>query len=109
MILKERSHTHSSKLWILSQLAVLPTCKAFCGPDPKTLIAGDEQAPNLVTGELLTRWRPPRDASNAVKSKQSELGAEPEITVGRLGNGKDRSFADRPRIVRILIDVERRF
>ena len=96
----------------MSQLAVLPTCKPFRSADPKTPVARDEQASNIAAGEMLTRWRLPWDAPNAIEAKQAEFRAQPEITVGRLGNRGDRAFekavADRPRGVRVLIDVERR-
>jgi hypothetical protein len=61
---------------------------------------------------MLTCGRPPRDRSNAVEVEQAGFRTEPEISVGRLSNGGDGAFekaaADRPRVVRVLIDVERR-
>jgi len=60
---------------------------------------------------LLTRWRLPWDAPNTIEAKQPEFRAEPEITVGRLSNCLDgafeKAFADRPRGVLVLIDIER--
>jgi hypothetical protein len=70
----------------MGQLSVLPTGKPFVGADPKAPIARGEQLSNIATGEVLTRWRLPWDASNAIEAKQARFGAEPEITVGRLGN-----------------------
>jgi hypothetical protein len=79
--------------------------------NPKTPIARDEQACNEAAGEMLIRWRLPWDAPNAIEAKQTEFRAEPEITVGRLSNCVDgaceKAIADRPRGVRVLIDVER--
>ena len=85
-ILKERRNNLSGKLRVVSQLAVLPTCKPMISANPKTPIARGEQASNIVAGEMLTRWRLPWDAPNAIEAKQTEFRAEPEITVGRLSN-----------------------
>ena len=52
--------------------------------DPKGSVAGGEQGANVAAGKTLTRWRLPGDHSNAVKAKQPELRAEPEIPVRRL-------------------------
>jgi hypothetical protein len=61
---------------------------------------------------MLTHWRLPWDAPNTVEAKQAEFGAEPEITIGRLSNRSDdafeKAFADGPRRMRVLIDVETR-
>jgi hypothetical protein len=95
----------------MSQLAILPTCKPSCGANPKTPIARCEQASNIAAREMLTRWRFPWDAPNAIEAKQTTFRAEPEITVGRLSKFVDgaleKAVADRPRGVRVLIDVER--
>ena len=85
-ILKERNDGLSSELRVMSQLAVLPTCKSFIGANPKTPIARGEQASNMAAGEMLTCRRLPWDAPNAIEAKQAEFRAEPEITVGRLSN-----------------------
>src|ERR1700722_5663142 len=96
----------------MSQLAVLPTRKAFSCANPKPSIARGQQATNGAAGKMFARWRLPWDGSNAIEAKQSEFRTEPEITVGRLSNSIDVAFekavAGRPRGVRILIDVERR-
>ena len=61
---------------------------------------------------MLARGGLPGDASNAIEAKQAEFRAQPEITVGRLRDRLDgavgKAFADLPRRVRVLIDVERR-
>ena len=110
-ILEERNKIVSRKLPVVSQLAVLPTGKPFIGGDPKTPIASGENASNIVAREMLTRRRLPRSGPNAIEANQAEFGAKPEITVGRLSNrvddAFDKAFADRPRGVRVLIDVER--
>jgi hypothetical protein len=66
--------------------------------------------PNRV--ERTTRCWLPRNRSNAVEANQAEFGAQPEITVRRLRNCVDEAFekavADRPRSVRVLIDVQSR-
>jgi hypothetical protein len=71
---------------MLSQLAVLPTCKAFLGTNPKIAVARDEQRSNFAAMEMLTRGRLPGDAPNPIETKQAEFGAQPEITVGRLSD-----------------------
>src|SRR5277367_2952530 len=96
---------------VVIQLAVLPTCKSFSGANPKTSIARGEHASNIGAREMLARGRLPRDAPNAVEAKQAEFRAEPEITVGCLGNrvddGFEKAVANGPRVVGVLIDVER--
>src|SRR5215813_9683817 len=61
---------------------------------------------------MLIRRRLPGDGPNTVKAKQAELGSQPEITVGSLGNRADVAFskavANLPGRVRVLTDVERR-
>jgi hypothetical protein len=110
-ILKERTNL-SGNLRVERQLAVLPTCKPLGGANPKAPIAGGEQASDRSAREMLTCGRPPRDRSNTVEVEQAGFRAEPEISVGRLSNGGDGTFekavADRPCVVRVLIDVDRR-
>jgi hypothetical protein len=97
---------------VVGQLAVLPTCKPFRGANPKTSIAPGEHASNIGAREMLTRGRLPGDAPNAVEAKQAEFCAEPEITVGCLSNrvddGFEKAVANGPRVVGVLIGVERR-
>ena len=66
----------------------------------------------LAGREMLTRWRLPGDASDAIEAHQAELRTQPEIPVGRLGNGEDGAFnkavADLPRRMGVLTDVQRR-
>jgi hypothetical protein len=94
----------------MSELAILPTYKPFRGANPKTPIARGNESSNVATREMLTRWRFPWDAPNAIEANQTKFRAEPEIAVGCLSNFVDGAFektvADRPRVVRILIDVE---
>jgi hypothetical protein len=112
MILKERINGLAGKLRVLSQLAILPTCQTFTGSNPKTSIARGEEAFNKIAGEMLARRRLPGDTPHAIKTKQTEFRAHPQIAVGRLSYGVDhafgKAFADLPRGVRVLADVERR-
>ena len=61
---------------------------------------------------MLVRWRLPGDGPHAIESKQAEVRAQPEKTVGRLSNGADAAFektlADLPRRVRVLAHIQRR-
>jgi len=65
----------------------------------------------MAAWEMLARWRLPWDEPNAIEANQAKFRAQPEITVGRLSNGRDGAFekavADGPRVVGVLIDVER--
>jgi hypothetical protein len=110
MILDERTN-YPGKLRVLNQLAVLPTGNSISAANPNAPIAPGEEASNRSAREMLTCRRLPWDGSNAIESKQAEFGAEPEKTVRRLSNCVDaafeKAFADRPRLVRVLINVER--
>ena len=75
-ILKERINILSGKVRVVSQLAILPTGESDTCANPKTPIAGGEQASDIVTGELLTGWRLPWDAPNAIEANQAEFRAE---------------------------------
>src|SRR4030095_7006978 len=72
--------------------------------------ARPEQRVNRTRSESLVSRRLPLDGSNAVKANETEFGAEPEITVQRLGDGVDGPFeiaiTDFPRSMRVLTDVE---
>src|ERR1700732_3495406 len=63
-------------------------------------------------GKLFTRRRLPRDSSNPIEAKKTEVRAQPEITVGRLSNCEDCAFektvTNLPRRVRVLTHVQRR-
>jgi len=110
-VLEKRKSILSGKLEEIGQLAVFPTGKPFRSADQKTPVACDEQASYIAAWEMLTRWWLPSEAPNAIEATQALTCAHPEITVWRLGNCGDRAlekaFADRPRLVRVLIDVER--
>src|SRR4029077_7959581 len=73
-------------------------------------IARSQDASNEVAGKMLPRRCVPGDGLHAVEAKQAELRTEPEITVGRVGEGSDCAFekplADGPRLVGVLTDVE---
>jgi hypothetical protein len=54
---------------------------------------------------LPTCGRLPRDAANAVETKQAELRTEPKITVGRLGNQFVENLPMNGRSFSSLIDL----
>jgi hypothetical protein len=60
---------------------------------------------------MLTRGWLPSDTAHPVEAKQAEFRAEPEIPIGRLGNGVDvaqgEPVLDGPRSVPILADLQR--
>src|SRR5262249_16808048 len=91
-ILEEPINTLSSKLRVLSELAVLPTCKPLRCADPKSPVPRDEQAPDLAGGKRLIRWRLPGDSPYAIEAKQAELRTQPQIAVLSLGNRADGAF-----------------
>ena len=66
---------------------------------------------NILAGELLTRWRLPGDGANTIEAIQAEFRAQPQIAIRSLRNRDDRAFgkafANLPRGVRVLADVER--
>src|SRR6185369_17790105 len=90
-ILEECKNNLSGKLWILTELAVFPTCESLIGADPKCPVARCQQVRNDAVGETLIRWRLPGDILDAIEADHSEFCAKPEITVRRLGNGVDGS------------------
>jgi len=111
MILKYRPNPLPSHRPVGNQLAVPPTGKPSRGADPKSPIARRKQALNVVAGEMLIAGRPPRGKPDTIEPNQAEFRSEPEITVGRLSECVDdafeKAFADRPRGVGVLINVER--
>ena len=98
------------QLRIQSELATAPTGKPFPGADPNRPIARHKQALYLIAGEMLIRRVLPRDGSDTIEAKQAKFRAQPEITVGRLGNGVDdvlgKAVAAVPRLVGVLVDIE---
>jgi hypothetical protein len=60
---------------------------------------------------MLTLWGLPGDSANAIEAKQTELRAQPEVTVGSLSNRAyvafGESVADLPRGMRVLANIER--
>jgi hypothetical protein len=110
-ILQERLDTLSGKVGVLSYPAIFPTGKPVVGANPKTAITPGDQFSNPAVREILTRRRLPRNTPHSIETKQAKFRAQPEITVGRLGNRGDtaseKAFADRPIVVSVLIDVER--
>ena len=102
----------ASQFRVVSQLAVLPTCKPFSGANPKTPIPGSEHASYIGAREMLARGRLPGDALNAIEAKQAEFRAEPKVTVrclsNRVDDGFEKAVANGPCVVSVLIDVERR-
>lgn len=112
MILEERTNLFIGELWVLNQLAVLPTCKAFTSANPECPIACGEQFRNIAAWKLLARRRLPWHAPKPVEAMQAEFRPKPEIPVGRLPDCLDRAVEKTvtgfPRSVSVLIDFPRR-
>ena len=64
----------------------------------------------VVDGRRLFGGGCPRDSPHAIEAKEAELGTEPQIAVGRLGERQDPSLrkavANLPRRVNVLARVE---
>src|SRR5262249_2999293 len=112
MIFKQPLNTLLFELFVLSKLTVLPACQPFGGADPKRPFARGEQSPNIVVGELLTGKLLPADLAHAIESKQAGFRSQPEITIGCLSKGADRTlgkaFFASPGSMRVLTDFESR-
>jgi hypothetical protein len=80
------------------------------GANPERPIACDEKVQDNTAWESFVRGRLPRDGSDTIEPQQAEFRAQPEITIGRLGNCPSRAFgktvAYPPRSVGILADVQ---
>ena len=78
----------------------------------KSPVAPHQQTPNPARRQRLVRRRLPGDSPHTIEANQSKLSAQPEITVGSLGNGVYRApgktVADFPRGMGVLADVQRR-
>src|SRR5262249_4081750 len=112
MILEKPDNALPAKLRIPGELAVSPACKSFGCSNPELSVAGYEQAPNIVAGELLTGWWHPCVGLNSIEAEQAELRPQPEITIRRLGDCVDQAFeeavADFPRRMSVLADLQSR-
>ena len=99
-----------SKLVVLIEPAVLPTCQAFHGSDPEGSVTRSNQALNIGAREAPARWRTPCGESNPIEPHQAEFGPQPEVSVGSLSNGADRALdrviLEGPCSVRVLSDIE---
>src|ERR1051326_8718522 len=112
MILDEAPDVISGELRILRKLSFFPSRQPFRSADPERAVARSEHTRNGARGEMPILWRLPCDTPDTVEAKQSEIRAEPEITVGCLRNAVDRAvekaLAGCPCRVRILTNVQRR-
>src|SRR4029453_16159086 len=54
--------------------------------NPKTAVACDEQAIDVLIGELLTRRWLPGEKANTIEAKQPKFGPQPEIPIRGLGH-----------------------
>src|SRR4029450_11184606 len=91
-VLEKGRHLLARELRILREVARLPAREAGVGANPQRSVARREQRVNRTRGERLVSGRLPRDGPDAVKADETEFGAEPEITVRRLGDGVDGPF-----------------
>src|SRR5712672_170 len=97
---------------IVGQPANLPTRQSPVGADPQSSVAPGDQGTDETAGETFTRRGLPLHNPNAIETYQAGIRAEPEIAVRRLRDGEhlrlEKALANGPRLVRILIDLERR-
>src|ERR1700738_4870455 len=91
-----------------SHPSVVPTRQPTQGSDPEGSVASRQQAPYRSARKLLPGRQRQRQRTNAVETHYTGLGAQPEITVGRLRDRVDRpiqeSAAKGPRVMRVLDD-----
>ena len=110
-VFEQRCHKEFTKLRVLGQLAAIPAYKASKRANPKSAVARDEQTIRSA-GEMLTRRGLPGDSVNAIKAKQAEFAAQPEIPIGRLSHREDGAHGEPvpggPRGMRVLADIQRR-
>ena len=76
----------SGKLRVLSELAALPTRQPFGVPIQRVPSRAASRPRMSLDGKMLIRRRLPGDVPDAIEAKQAEFRAQPEITVGRLGD-----------------------
>ena len=111
-VLEQRFDLLAVELRVSSQPAVFPAGKPSSGPDPKTTVARDTQTPDVAAGQTRPRWWLPRGAPHSIEPTQAGIGADPEITIRCLRDGKgdalEEPVADLPCGVRVLADVETR-
>src|SRR6266487_1878050 len=111
-ILQKTHDALSSKVGVRRERAALPTDEPLTGADPKGAVARGEETRDVVGREPLIGWRLPGHGPDAIEANEAELRAQPEIAVGRLGDGVDgalgEALADLPRRVRVLADVQGR-
>ena len=111
-VFEQRCHKLVVERWGPGKPAVPQDNESAKRANPKTAVACDEQAIDVLIGELLTRRWVPREKANAIEAKQAEFGPQPEIPIGRLGHRVDvaqgEPVPDRPRVVRVLADLQRR-
>ena len=96
---------------IFRQFAVLPTSKPLVCTNPQGAVARNQKGVDPIAGQLRTVRRLPVDGLHSIEAEQAGFRAQPQITIGRLRDCKDGScretLANRPRSVRVLVDVER--
>jgi len=111
-ILDQFDNNEPSQLGVRREFAGLPACQPFHRSDPKRSVACGEQAIDRGRREMLIGWRLPRDVPHTIEPKQAELRTQPEIPVGRLGDGGNgpprETFSDPPGRVRVLTAIQRR-
>src|SRR5262249_27633737 len=111
-IFDELADNASTQAVISGERGAFPAREPVLGTDPKRAVASRQKATNVGRRERLAgRWLPGHGL-HAVEAKHAGVRTEPEVSVRRLGNGKDRAFekavADPPCRVGVLTDVERR-
>src|SRR5208337_2040972 len=88
------------------------TYQSVKSADPEGSVACRQEGPNRVARKLLPRRQRQRHRPNAVEAHYTGLGAQPEITVRRLGDYVDRplqeSVAIGPCGMRVLTYIQRR-
>ena len=111
-VFEQRCHELIMECRRTGKLAVPQDYESAKRADPQTAVAGDEQAIDVLIGQLLTRGWLPGEKANPIEAKQPEFGPQPEIPIWGLGHRVDiaqrEPISHRPRVVRVLADLQGR-
>ncbi len=79
---------------------------AAVGADPQDALAIDEQGRNAIDAELRRVGFVENGEPDAVEARQTLFGRDPQIAIGRLGDGEDGGLGQagvgRPDFLRVL-------
>src|SRR5262245_54366148 len=84
-------------------------CKSSVGPDPKAAILVCQQRKNSQTWQTHSRWKHQGYKSDSVKTVQTGISSNPQVTITvlRYGvcRGSEIAIVDLPRAMTVLVEV----